>query len=539
MADVKYVCLSDLHLGEEDSLLTKLVERGRDDFCIEPEEASPVMLCLIDCLKALIGQNTEPPTLILAGDILELALAATHEAAMVFERFCELILGDEPLAKRIVYIPGNHDHHIWELAREAQYVEYVIKGRTESRIAEPHHNTKMFETKPLTSNLLISLLTTNMKIEKLPDFGLPFLQLAYPNYTIPDKPGQKCVIFHHGHFIEPIYHLMSDLRDLLYRDHQRPVRIWEVEGENFAWIDFFWSQLGRSGQAGAGIERAYEKMKDRDRFDELLRWVAGNAARKHDFLWPRRLKRPGAGLLIDCIEECLLKLAFKLVPKVLKLPERHRKEPEAGRRNPTIAAIKRVLHSLGGLGSAVMRALGLMEEERPKSGLPLSDSAFDGLRKYVSGPLREQILEEIDAVWGDIPFETTFVFGHTHKPFEEFATCEEYAHRLKLYNTGGWVVDEPEPNEQHGGSIILIDESLNVVSVRMYNEREQADDYRVSVTEISSGAAKSAFCTAIERLVNPDADPWKSFSVTVASEIEKRRAFLRQKIAQRPGRCKP
>ena len=129
MSEIRYVCLSDLHLGEEDSLLTRLIARGTDDYSIEPKEASPVMLSLVDCLKAIIGRDTEPPTLILAGDILELALAETQEAAMVFERFCELILGEEPLAKQIVYIPGNHDHHIWELAREVKATYVYVAGQ--------------------------------------------------------------------------------------------------------------------------------------------------------------------------------------------------------------------------------------------------------------------------------------------------------------------------------------------------------------------------------------------------------------------------
>lgn len=502
MTEIKYVCLSDLHLGEEDSLLTALVGPEDGAYRIKPLVASPVMLRLVDCLKVLISQTTEPPTLILAGDILELALAETREAAMVFERFCELLLVDRRLVGDIVYIPGNHDHHIWELAREAQYVEYEIKQRTKPEIKEPHHNTKMFDTKPLTSNLLTSLLKTNLKLKKMPDLKPPLIKLAYPNYAIPSNPKQRCVIFHHGHFIEPIYHLMTELRDLLYRDHQRPVKIWEVEGENFAWIDFFWSQLGRSGEAGAGIERAYEKMKDKDRFNELLCWVAGNAARKHEFLLPRKWRKVGLGHVNDWLEEHLLRCGAWLALRKFKTAERHKKEPG-------------------------------------RSGLPLSESASEGLRKYVSGPLREQIFEECDDVWGDIPYETTFVFGHTHKPFEGYTTCEEYAQRLRLYNTGGWVVDEHKRNERHGGSIILIDEDLTVVSVRMYNEKEHAGDYAVSVKEVSGGPDESDFCRHIRSLVDPDADPWKAFSAAVGGEIDRRGAFLKQKIEQHPGRCKP
>src|SRR5262245_50193757 len=73
MAKIKYVCLSDMHLGAENSLLTKLTTDCADT---EPIKPSPALVQLVECLKSLISQNDngEKPTLILNGDILELAL---------------------------------------------------------------------------------------------------------------------------------------------------------------------------------------------------------------------------------------------------------------------------------------------------------------------------------------------------------------------------------------------------------------------------------------------------------------------------------
>jgi hypothetical protein len=41
---------------------------------------------------------------------------------------------------------------------------------------------------------------------------------------------------------------------------------------------------------------------------------------------------------------------------------------------------------------------------------------------------------------------------------------------LSVYNSGGWVVDTADTEPAHGGAIVLADEELNVVSVRMFNE---------------------------------------------------------------------
>ena len=72
MPGIRYVCLSDMHLGEEDSLLTNLKVASSD---VDPTQASPVMISLVECLRHLISHSkgADKPTLILNGDILELA----------------------------------------------------------------------------------------------------------------------------------------------------------------------------------------------------------------------------------------------------------------------------------------------------------------------------------------------------------------------------------------------------------------------------------------------------------------------------------
>src|SRR6267378_3319898 len=108
MTRIKYVCLSDMHLGAENSLLTKLTADCADTESTKP---SPVLVQLVECLKSLIAHNEgDKPSLILNGDILELALTTDNLAAMAFERFIELVFPvnkDDRLFKDIIYLPGN------------------------------------------------------------------------------------------------------------------------------------------------------------------------------------------------------------------------------------------------------------------------------------------------------------------------------------------------------------------------------------------------------------------------------------------------
>src|SRR6202451_4657528 len=148
MSDIRYVSLSDLHLGAENSLLTRLASVG-SNLKAGPNTASVIMVRLADCLRLLISQNRgrQKPTLILNGDALELALADVNVAAMVFERFMELTMkpGEELFDKTIYYNPGNHDHHLWETARETQYIEeYLLSTKWGDNLNAPWHTTNMF-----------------------------------------------------------------------------------------------------------------------------------------------------------------------------------------------------------------------------------------------------------------------------------------------------------------------------------------------------------------------------------------------------------
>jgi len=477
MPDIRYMCLSDMHLGEEDSLLTNLKTASADT---EPTRPSPVMKQLVECLRALISENESEgkPTLILNGDILELALTTTNQAAMVFERFVELIMPPEGgLFDRIIYIPGNHDHHIWELARETQYVNHITGLEPGKHLPIPWHATNMFvgnDPNPVPSYFLTRLVN---RFSHLKDF---VITTAYPNFGLFREDGQKCVIFHHGHFIEPLYQLMSSLMSLIFPDREKPRHVWEIEAENFAWIDFFWSAMARSGKVGQNIELIYEKMQNREQFKKLLYNLAESLARKYDL--------PGWG---DITEAKILKWCFS-------------------------AAVDKVTGT-----------------ERAQTARLLSQDAEKGLYEYVNRPMREQILRERKE---NMPYDVTFVFGHTHKPFQQDMNFEGYPEWVNVYNTGGWVVDSVEPQALHGGAVILGDEDLNTVSLRMYNEDADPSRYSVKVEEAAhAGEENSPLYHKIRGLVRTSEDPWKTFSALAAQSVRIRAQNLRARINKEVG----
>lgn len=475
--EIRYLCLSDMHLGEEDSLLTNLKTASTE---IDPFRPSPVMIQLVECIKALLKGQSTKPTLVLNGDILELALTTDNQAAMVFERLVELVMpaGGE-LFDRIVYIPGNHDHHLWESARETQYVNFILKIPPGSPLDIPWHTTNLFVDKDKDP---IPLYFPTRLIQRYPHLKTRIIATAYPNYGVLSKDGKRCVVFSHGHFIESLYLLMSNIMSMIFPDQKIPEYVWNVEGLNFAWIDFFWSAMGRSGEVGKDVEVIYEKMQDKEAFKKLLYNLADSLAKQYDL--------PGWG---DKMEATILKFA---------------------------------------IDAAVEGAYGT---ERKKVDRLLSPDAEKGLWWYVNGPLRHQIDNECKEKGLPVPQDVTLVFGHTHKPFQEDMNFKEYAGWVDVYNTGGWVVETTDPQPLHGGGMVLVDEEMNAVSVRMYNESVDTAAYIARVEEASHAAEKhSPLFNHIEGLVNPGVNPWKLFSESVVRAVRVREQNLRARIVERP-----
>ena len=481
MNDIRYVSLSDLHLGAENSLLTRLTSVSTDaSLKADPTSASDVMVQLANCLRLLISQNRgrQKPTLILNGDALELALADVNVASMVFERFMELTMkpGDELFDKTIYYNPGNHDHHLWETARETQYIEeYLSNTKWGDKLSAPWHTTNMFlgEYDPVPCYLLDSLM--DRYEPKYENGGPPRFLVVYPNFGVRSSDGQKCVVFSHGHYIESIYRLMTGLRSTLFPDRTEPDTIWKLESENFAWVDFFWSTLGRSGEFGTDVELIYDKLQADIQLKALVSNLAGGLAAKYKLPW-----------VSHSVEHLVLTSMLEFF--LSKVANREVKRTDGA----------------------------------------LSKDAESGLRRFLEKFLLKQI--QTDNA-GSVPAEVTFIFGHTHKPFEELVPYAGYGSGVKVFNNGGWVVDSMEPAPLKGGAIILVDEDLNTASVRMYNEAE-IDTQPPSSPRVSE-VMDNPLVQRLKSVISAAPAPLDALTMAVFAEIPRQRENLAAKIRER------
>jgi hypothetical protein len=483
MAEIRYVILSDLHFGAANSLMTTLRQEASGRYAVDPATPSPVMGAMLAALRHLTGGQAVPPTLILAGDVLDLALSPDAVAATAFGRFVDAAFGgDAPtFAPAIYYLPGNHDHHLWESAREAQYVEYLHQLAASEMIEPPWHTTRLLPDRqpPWTASDLLSTL-----IRRQPCGGDVTVRVVYPNLGLTADDGRRCLVISHGHFTEPIYSLMSRLQEMLFPDQVNPAErasIATLEIENFAWIDFFWSTLGRSGDVGADVGLIYAELDSTPKLEALAEnLVRGLVGMSHAPAWLRSVEGRVASALI-----------------------RHE--------------VRRVARS-----------------ERGTPGVTLSPKTRMGLRQYLEGVVRQQLVEEM----GTVPAEVGFVFGHTHKPLVEDWSVAGFPGLVRVHNTGGWVVDSADPAITQGGVAVLLDEDLNAASLQFYRQRPDSGTDPPQVLTSASGQS-NPLQTWLAEAVDPKAEVWRAVAAASAELVAERHRVQQLLMTSPPNQKHP
>jgi len=469
MSDIRYICLSDLHFGAYNSLFTYVTRDG----IVKPERTTETLINFLNILEHIINltNKKKKARFILNGDIFELALANTNQAVMAFDSFINLAYIDnrkEFFSDKVIFIAGNHDHHLWETARERQYLDYISKVEPGTFIEPPWHHTKMIRPFPLKSRFITTIMQRHKNLKDARALAV------YPNLTLINRGTEKYVVITHGHFTEPIYTLMSNLISILLKSKSFPETIDEIEKENFAWIDFFWSVLGRSGKVGEGIGIIYDMLQN----EKSINYLVNN-------------------------------LVLHFVNKT-EIPD-----SVSNMFNPVITYF--LTKTISNFASS----------ERGLNSDTLGKESQKGLISYIKGPLKLQFLKENKSV---LPQKMDFIFGHTHKPFaRKYNGFEEFGYpdEIGIYNTGGWVIDTIQPQEQVGGAITLIDEDKNVVLLKFFKETNLK-----FVLESTDGQSQNPLLIKLQDKLNFNSSIFIQFLETLSKEIEIKRNIIQYRIIE-------
>lgn len=462
---VRYVVVSDLHLGARESVLTHCDGQGKI-----LDGPGPVMAAfgaaLRQTLTALV-EGEEKVTLVLLGDALDLGLTPFGDVSTSFLQLLDALLPEgqpSPIAHEIVYLPGNHDHHMWRMAQDHAYVLGLEAGTIAPDIAQ---------VSPLLGGTDFNCTMLEALMRRRADLAEGKVTVCYPNWAIWSDDRRRAVALHHGHYVDSMYRALSSLRGWLVDDPAPLAEIAGLERENGPWIDFLWSNLGSAGAIGTGADTLYETMLD--------------AGASHDFaqtLARRVVAQLHQGLGISPDTE----LKYGL----------------------TIGELIQA-----GIDFTASRGA---EQQRDSYASVLMGAEIDDLRWYLGGPLRRQFTDQLDA---DKIEDLSFVFGHTHKPFQDQLVIAPWQRPVSIFNTGGWVLDEPMLRPVQGAAAILIDDSADVVSLRLFNNPTNGVMAPVHIADAGArGGAQGTLREAASAAVAGAAAPWAAFSDTVRERIE-------------------
>jgi len=484
---LKLVCISDLHLGAKDSLLSNFDATGH-----VANRAGLVAATFARALRetvAAMSSPGEPVRLVLLGDALDLGLSPMGVVSQNLLNFLDVLFpsktqGDiAPFTGGVVYIPGNHDHHVWRMAQDEQYVGLVERSPPEPLKHDILQITPIAEEPAFACRLVTALM------KRVPALSKCVCRVAYPNWAVRNSSGKRAVVLHHGHYLDPTYMALSRLAQWLGLADD-PASATNIERCNGPWIDFLWSDLGSAGRIGKSADTLYDTMMD------------GEAS--HEFA------------------ESLSKRISSFLASSLG-----------------IRADSPVLYNLTPaqcISAAVDFTFGrTAQSQREGYRDVLSRDMIAGLRWYLANPVAKQFRKECQ----QLPEEIAFVFGHTHKPFQDQIMAPPYPAPSRIYNTGGWVLDEPTLMPCQGAAAVLVDDDLNVASLRLFNDVTNDKIAPVRAVGIGGyGDTVNPLLNSAHNAVHANANLWSEFSdaardaiVTLAQHRVHKR--IREMAAQR------
>ncbi len=405
------VIISDLHFGARNSLFTGLDADNNPDKSI----VTFTNICFARAMQATLRAmpSARQPDLIMNGDVLDLSFASPAVTTSVLRSFFDMFLFYEDTQAQVFdnlyYLPGNHDHELWTAER------FSRKPTQDIGTANPkfwNHTTPAFADpgNDQSTNLINDVLSEM-------NSGLS-VTTHNPNMAWSNADGTRTVVVHHGHYVEATYTLMTRFLELLSGQRTGNWTAEDLEQANSSWIDFGWSTLGDLGELGDDMAIFMKLLATGGASHQLQNRVSQVLAQKlREFLPAPQTQTIATGL--DYLSHA-------------------------------------IVDSLLGKFSTL---------ERFDYTKVLSDSSLDGLHRYLS----ETVLTQMKAERADQPPEQmTFIFGHTHKPFEDQIVVKGYERPVTVYNTGGWVLDTAVFSTVEGASIVFVDDALQTAAIRLF-----------------------------------------------------------------------
>ena len=90
------------------------------------------------------------------------------------------------------------------------------------------------------------------------------------------------------------------------------------------------------------------------------------------------------------------------------------------------------------------------------------------------------------------------------------------------------MADTLAPEPLHGGAVVVVDDALEVASLRVYQEGETE---RLLPAEVHGlGGDDQPLCRRLRELIRQDPSPWAALSTSIGDSLRAHRDNLRRKV---------
>ncbi|MFX1503678.1 MAG: metallophosphoesterase [Promethearchaeota archaeon] len=391
---LKFLAISDTHLGEDTSVLT--FPQGREH--------------LLKSLQTAFGngEDLEIEELILVGDTGDTALASFSQVITHVNAFIQTLRSSFDI-KKVVYVPGNHDHTLWTDYMNLRYGENSDHHITppEGEFILKNSEVQCLENPKACNNLLTIFFEYDfgpawIKIQNDKAQGKFFdFVIANPVYAI--EEFNRTYVFTHGTHFKSIVTTSKLVKQA---------------------VDFL--QLD---QLIAGIEIDSNcDVRDASNLKELEKEIAGFV----DSVWISAKNNP----------ESKSDQLWYLYTVLTSPFEHHRSISDENKRNDYPEFIADRINKL---------------DRNNKSIKLILEHFFGHLKNYLNeNDMRTDYL--------------TIIYGDTHEG--GFGQIEENGSDIRIYNCGSWVVHHEDDHPpchvfavKEGGQEYLLDISFNKVNI--------------------------------------------------------------------------
>lgn len=265
------IILTDIHIGDDMGVVKQAPAPG-----YEQKGAVWVrreFMDWIETVREVVDASGGAPIefLILAGDMWDIAIQPISEIARLSQAFFTAVKLEE-VFKQILFIPGNHDHHLWTMletqncvvrpldkvagigqvgSKEVEDFPQILSGRL--RVSGPNPGLEIPGIKPPYEG---KVFLTGLTAGKLP------VNVTYPNLYVLDPETSSAVVITHGHFFEVPWRLLSDILGKSLAREIPAMSLFYLELLNAPLTEFMNHSLAQVGPLSKFVGQVYNRIRN-------------------------------------------------------------------------------------------------------------------------------------------------------------------------------------------------------------------------------------------------------------------------------------